>query len=308
MKKSARAKAASNTAGLAPPLDFDALRQSIARAQSALPRRLTQAAEYALAHPDEIALGTAASIASAAEVQPSTLVRLAHQLGFGGFSEFQSVFRDRLRLRAATYDERLRRIEQGTTDGSYEDALLNGFLTAARQSIERLSETIDVAAFARCVGVLAKAETIYLVARRRAYPMAAHMSYSFGKLSIRAVTLDSANGIDQEIVTMATAKDAAIVCSFAPYAPASLAQAQSLSERHVPLVVLTDSALSPLAAMATHWLEVSESDFAGFRSLSAGMALATALPVAVAERRRFSFPAAGPAAHGQKIPATRGIA
>jgi hypothetical protein len=34
-------------------------------------------------------------------------------------------------------------------------------------------------------------------------------------------------------------------------------------------------------------MEVSESDFAGFRSLSASIALSLALPVAVAERRRY---------------------
>ena len=37
---------------------------------------------------------------------------------------------------------------------------------------------------------------------------------------------------------------------------------------------------------ATHWFEVSEADYAGFRSLSASMALAMALPVAIAEKRR----------------------
>jgi hypothetical protein len=36
-------------------------------------------------------------------------------------------------------------------------------------------------------------------------------------------------------------------------------------------------------------LEVSENDYAGFRSLSASMALATALPVAIAERRRLGL-------------------
>jgi DNA-binding MurR/RpiR family transcriptional regulator len=44
--------------------------------------------------------------------------------------------------------------------------------------------------------------------------------------------------------------------------------------------------MSPLASLATHWLEVSEADHAGFRSLSAAMAVAGALTVAVAERRR----------------------
>jgi DNA-binding MurR/RpiR family transcriptional regulator len=269
------------------PRDFDALRHFVAASQSTLPRRLTQAAEYALSHPDEVALGTAAGIATAAEVQPSTLVRLARHLGYEGFSDFQTVFRDRLKFRASTYEERLSRIEEGISRDSYEGALLNGFLSSARLSIDHLSETLDAAVFARCVGLLAEAETIYLVARRRAYPLAAHMAYAFGKLHIRSVAIDSANGIDPEIVQMATPKDAAVVCSFAPYAPSSVAQAQALSDQGVPLVVITDSALSPLAAVATHWMEVSENDFAGFRSLSAGMALTTALPVAVAERRRY---------------------
>ncbi len=286
MNKPARAGVTKIEGGPA-PRDFDALRHSIAASRSALPKRLAQAAQYALSHPDEIALGTAASIAGAAEVQPSTLVRLAHHLGYDGFSDFQTVFRDRLKLRASTYEERLQRIEQGAPRDSYEGALLNGFLSSARQSIDRLSEALDATVFARCVGVLAEAETIYLVARRRAYPLAAHMAYAFGKLQIRSVTIDSANGIDAEIVQMATPKDAAIACSFAPYAPASVEQAQALSGLGVPLVVITNSALSPLASVATHWMEVSESDFAGFRSLSASVALATALPVAVAERRRY---------------------
>ncbi|MGO7624399.1 RpiR family transcriptional regulator, partial [Rhizobium ruizarguesonis] len=40
------------------------------------------------------------------------------------------------------------------------------------------------------------------------------------------------------------------------------------------------------AACATHWFEVAEADVAGFRSLSASMALTMVLPVAIAERRR----------------------
>jgi len=271
----------------AAPRSFEALRREVAAGQSSLPKRLAQAAQFALAHPDEIALGTAASIASAAEVQPSTLVRLARHFGYEGFSDFQSVFRERLKARASTYEERLRRIETGISGDSYEGALLNGFLAAARQSLDRLSASINTAEFARAVGVLAEAETIYLVARRRAYPLVAHMGYALAKLKIKAVNLDSPNGIDPEVAELATPRDAAIACSFTPYAPATVEQVRSLRERDVPVVAMTDSALSPLAACATHWLEVSESDFAGFRSLSASMALAMALPVAIAERRRY---------------------
>ena len=268
------------------PRTFDALKDLVATGHARLPKRLSQAAQYALAHPDAIALGTAASIAAAAGVQPSTLVRLAHQFGYGGFSDFQLVFRERLKSCASTYEERLRKIEEGATGGSHESELLGGFISAARSSLDALTDSVSPAQFADCVKLLADADTIYLVARRRAYPLAAYMAYGLAKLGVRAVLLDSATGIDSEIVDLARPGDAAIAVSFSPYAPESLVQARALVAVGIPIVAITDSVMSPLAACATHWLEVSEHDFAGFRSLAAGMTLAMALPVAIAERRR----------------------
>ena len=49
--------------------------------------------------------------------------------------------------------------------------------------------------------------------------------------------------------------------------------------------IITDSAFSPLAEHAQVRFDVVEADFAGFRSLSATMALAMALTVSVAQRR-----------------------
>ena len=64
------------------------------------------------------------------------------------------------------------------------------------------------------------------------------------------------------------------------------AHAAALSARNVPVVAITDSAFSPLAQSATVWFEAAEGDFSGFRSLSGTMALAMALTVSVAEKRR----------------------
>ncbi|MDR6757272.1 DNA-binding MurR/RpiR family transcriptional regulator [Mycoplana sp. BE70] len=266
------------------PRDFDSLRSVIIDRKSTMPKRLMQVAAYALSHPDEIAFGTAASIAAAAEVQPSTLVRLAHHLGFDGFSDLQTVFRERLRDRNLSYEERLATLEKGAANS--EDELLSGFIAAAGQSVARLAQTIDRKDFSGAVALLARAETIFLVAKRRSYPLTAHMAYAFGKLGIRHQVIASPNGIDAEIAAFATPRDAVIAASFAPYATESLAQAQALHERGVPIVAITDSAFSPLAACASHWFEVTEADYGGFRSLSASMVLAMALPVAIAEKRR----------------------
>lgn len=265
---------------------FDVLRSRIAGAQDTLSRRLAEAASYVLANPDEIALGTTASIAKAAQVQPSTLVRLAHHLGYDGFSDLQQVFKERLMARASSYEERLSRLESGAPPGTFDGAVLQGFINAARDSVDRLSAQVSDGEFAKAVTMLARARTIYLIARRRSYPLAAHLAYAFGKLGIRAIMVGSTNGIDEEIANMAQADDAAFICSFAPYASDTVDLTLRLHERGVPIVSLTDSPLSPLAPISKVWLEIAENDYAGFRSIAASMAIVSALPVAIAERRR----------------------
>lgn len=268
------------------PRDFESLRSLIIERRSALPRRLAQVAKYAMDNPDEVAFGTAASIAASADVQPSTLVRFAHQLGYEGFSDLQRVFQARLRHRTPSYEDRLKTIA-ASSGTLHEDAdLLDGFLSSARRSLDDFSASIDPQTLNRAVNILAGADTIYLLARRRSYPLIAHMAYAFGKLKIRNSLIASPNGIDPEIAAMARPQDAALAISFSPYAADSVAQARSMSEARVPVVAITDSAFSPLAACATQWIEIAEADYAGFRSLSASIALCSALPVAIAEARQ----------------------
>lgn len=276
------------------PGDFQELQTAILARRNDLPKRLAQVAVYALDNPDEIAFGTAASIAASAEVQPSTLVRFAQHLGFEGFSELQKLFRERLKERTTNYEERLASIRAGTAEGSEDSAILTGFLSAASRSIETLSRGIDPARFERAAGLLTGADTIYLIARRRSYPIAAYLAYAFGRMQLRYVLTGSAAGLDPETLALAGPRDAAIAISFSPYAPATGEQARFLASKGLPIVSITDSAFSPIAECASEWLEVAEADVSGFRSLSATMALSMALSVAVAERRRTA-PAAEPA-------------
>jgi len=271
--------------GQAPPRDFRALRDLMASRKDALPKRLAQVAAFAMANPDEIAFGTVASIAVQARVQPSALVRFSQAFGYQGFSDLQAVFQERLRERVSSYDERLSALRAHVEQGSRTAALFNGFCEAARQSIDRLQERIDLALIDAAAERLAAAETIYLLAQRRSYPVTAYMSYAFGKLGVKTVLVGSGMGTDAETLAFADERDAAIAISFTPYAPATLAHVRQVAERGTPLVVITDSVFSPLVSDSAVWFEVVEGDFEGFRSLTATMALAMTLTVAVAEAR-----------------------
>jgi DNA-binding MurR/RpiR family transcriptional regulator len=268
------------------PRDFDGLSAMVGSRLAHLPKRLSQVGRYALDHPDEIAFGTAASIAGAAEVQPSTLVRFAHQFGYSGFSDLQTVFRERLRDRPSAYSERLAALKASRRKGSPELAILDGFLGAASRSIDKLAHGIDSARFARAVKTLVRADTIFLIARRRAYPLTSYMDYAFAKLGVRTHMVSTPNGTDPEIAALARKSDAAVSVSFDPYSNETVALSRAFADAGVPLVAITDSSFSPLAECASEWLQVSEADHAGFRSLSASMALCMALTVAVASRRQ----------------------
>ena len=250
-----------------------------------MPKRLRQAAAYALEHPDEFALGTASALARNAEVQASTLVRLAQTLGLAGFSELQELFRSRLRNRSPDYSERLRALQQNASDSGDPIHLLFGFADSAAASIARLRDNVQPRELDRAVSLLAGAGTIHCLGQRRSFCVAHYLTYALSQLGISASLIDNVGGLGPEQLAQAGADDALIAISFSPYAPFTVDLAKRARRAGVPIVVVTDSALSPLAGLADVRFEVVESDFGSFRSLSATFCLAMTLAVAVGEKR-----------------------
>ena len=250
-----------------------------------LPKRLAQIAAFATANPDDIAFGTVASIAKSIQVQPSALVRFAHALGFGGFSDMQSVFRERLRERIPSYEERLLALRSRPDAVTKAGVLFDGFASAAERSVVTLRERLRPEALDEAISLLAAADTIYLIGQRRSYPVTSYLNYALGKLGVRNILVGSAQGNDLETLSFARPTDAAIAVSFTPYASATIEYARSVVDRGTPLVAITDSPFSPLLPPASIWFEVAEQSFEGFRPLSATLALTMTLAAGVAERR-----------------------
>lgn len=267
------------------PRDFASLKALIVARAPDLPRRLVQVATYAIENPDEIAFGTVASIAQNADVQPSALVRFSQSLGYQGFSDLQEVFRSRLRDRVLNYDERLEQLREHAAAASKASVIFDGFSEAAEKSISALRQKLDPQTLERAIGILAAADTIYLVGLRRSFPITSYMAYAFGKLGVRYILIDALGGLAQEQVGFAGTKDAVLAISFTPYASETVALAQTAAANQVPTVAITDSPFSPLAGLASTWFEIQEANFEGFRSMAATLSLAMTLTVAVAEKR-----------------------
>ena len=264
-----------------PPASVDEFRARLADILDDLPRRLRQCADYIAANTDRIAVSTVAELAAGADVPPSAVMRFCQILGFSGFSEMQRLFREAYSPGWPDYSTRLKNLKEGGAGSP--TALLAEFIEAGRQSLEALAKSADEVALQQAVGVLAGADTVHVVGLRRAFPVASYLAYVFEKMSVPAMLHDGVGKLDHRFALRPN--DAVLAITFAPYSEETLTLAQDAKARGLPVVALTDRMSSPLVRFSDAILTVPEVDFGAFRSLSATIAMAIALAVAVGSAR-----------------------
>jgi DNA-binding MurR/RpiR family transcriptional regulator len=246
---------------------------------------LQQIAEYALENPNDMALETVAVIAGRAAVHPSSLIRFGNAFGFEGFSDMQRVFRSRLVDRSPSYSERIRTLRAAPDGGTGSAAeSLDHFAEAGIRALEHLREEIRPESLEAAIEILAGAEIVHIVAQRRAYPVAAYLTYALSHLDCRALLLDGVGGmLGEQVHTMAPG-DALLAISYEPYAQDTIKAARAAKESGIPIVAITDNPLSPLSPLAAVSFEVEEAQLQDFRSLTSSMCLAISLVVGLGGR------------------------
>jgi DNA-binding MurR/RpiR family transcriptional regulator len=263
-------------------MSYDELRGAIAQRHRALSGRLQQIAEFVLDHPTEVALGTVAEVAERSGVPPSAIVRFAHALGFGGFTQMQQVFRSRLVAGVApSYKARLARMkhEERSILGRKPAAVLGRFVAEAQSALLALSQSAHARELEAATGILAKARDIYLLGLGGSFPVATHLAYVLRKLGRRVVLLDGIGGSIHEQSHPATSEDALVAISFRNYYPDTARLFPELVARRVPAISITDSLLSPIVEGATVVFEIQDMPEPALRTLVAPMCLVQALAI-----------------------------
>jgi DNA-binding MurR/RpiR family transcriptional regulator len=261
---------------------YEELKDAISRAHPDMSRQLQRIARFALERPNELALGTVAAVAEAAEVQPSSLIRFANALEFSGFSEMQQLFRGHLVERSSSYRER---IEQLRRQGrSAEKGVLHESVGEAITELGRLEESVQAADVTRAVEMICKAGRVYVLAQRRAFPVACYLAYALSQLELKTYLLDGMGGMLSESLRAMSTDDVLIVTSFHSYTQAVVDAAEDAQQRGIKVIAITDTALSPLKRPASLCFELGASPGQAFRSLVAPLCLAQALVVTAGHR------------------------
>ncbi len=265
-----------------PPTTYDELKQAISARYPTMSKQLQGIARFALERPNDLALGTVAGIAESAGVQPSSMVRFANALDFGGFSEMQQIFRGRLVERSASYRERIEQMRQSKRNGAPATGptgVLHASVSDAITELGHLEETVTTAQFNAAIRLLAGASQIHVLAQRRAFPVACYLAYALGQLELRTHLLDGVGGMLSEFVRNIRPDEVLIAVSFRNYSAGVIEAAADCHRRHVPVIAITDSPLSPLKGNARITFELGDDSSRPFRSLVAPLCLAQALVV-----------------------------
>jgi DNA-binding MurR/RpiR family transcriptional regulator len=263
-------------------MSYDELRGAIAQRHRSMSGRLQQIAEFVLDHPTEVALGTVAEVAGRSGVPPSAIVRFAHALGFGGYTQMQQVFRSRLVAGVApSYKARLARMkhEEKSILGRKPAAVLGRFVAEAQSALAALSQSAHARELEAATAILAKARDIYLLGLGGSFPVATHLAYVLRKLGRRVVLLDGFGGSIREQSHPATSEDALVAISFRNYYPDTARLFPELVARRVPAISITDSLLSPIVEGATVVFEIQDMPEPALRTLVAPMCLVQALAI-----------------------------
>ena len=263
------------------PASVEEFRERLAAITDDLPKRLRQCADHIAANTDRIAVSTVAELAAGADVPPSALMRFCQIMGFSGFSEMQKLFREAYAPGWPDYSTRLKNLKQNRAGSPA--ALLAEFIEAGRLSLEALAKSVEEPVLDEAVGILSRADTIHIVGLRRAFPVATYLAYVFEKMSVPAMLHDGVGKLDHRFALRPG--DAVLAITFARYSEETLTLATDAHARGLPAVGLTDKLTSPLARCADAVVTVPEVDFGAFRSLSATIAMAISLAVAVGSAR-----------------------
>jgi DNA-binding MurR/RpiR family transcriptional regulator len=264
-----------------PAANYEELQAEIGRRFPALSRQLQRIARYALERPQEVALDTVAAAAGKAEVQPSAIVRFAQALGFDGYTDMQRIFRDRLVERSVTYRERIASIRRSAPGHSRPRAVLHDFVSDSIARLSRLEEHVAPERLDHAVGLIAGAGRIHVLAQRRAFPVACYLGYALAQLELPVSFMDGVGGMVREQARGMRPGDVLVAVSFRNYSPEVIDLAADAWRRGLAVVVITDSAVSPLVRNATVAFDLGDPSDQPFRSLVEPLCLAQALVVGV---------------------------
>ena len=206
-------------------------------------------------HPEETALWTISELAQWLQVSPSTLTRLATRLGYQGFADFHSVFRDTFTKSARRfYARQAHRLINDAHNISPETEwdVVARLSQESIRNIETFVGQINPGDLAHAAHLLAHARRVRVFGLRQIHSLASFLTYGLGMLRTDVALLDGPGGGVAEGLAQMEPGNVLVVSSMAPYTRTVVDAARVAAQAGVVVIALTDTRASPLVPPARH--------------------------------------------------------
>jgi len=213
--------------------------------------------------PEEVAVRTITELAGAHGINASTLTRLATRLGYDGFADFQSVFRDSIaQNHRHFYSHQAERLVAGASAadagksvsvaGAAEIATVMQLARESVANIEGFLSQLSAPELRDAAKLLAHAPRVRIFGLRQFHALAAFLAYALGLVRSDVDLLDAPGLGTAEGLAQLQRGDVVVVTSVAPYTRAVAQVAKTAAAAGLTVIAITDTRASPLVPPARH--------------------------------------------------------
>ncbi|MGR9214330.1 MurR/RpiR family transcriptional regulator (plasmid) [Rhizobium leguminosarum] len=203
--------------------------------------------------PEQTAVRTISELADTLGVNPSTLTRLSQKLGFAGFSDFQSVFRQAFSADDRYfYSRQAGRLLSTKEDSEEELHIFDRLGLETKNNIDGFLTQLDPKSLLEAAGLLANARRVRVHGVRQFHAFASFLTYGLGMLRSDVSLLDAPRLGVAEALAQLEKGDVVVVASCAPYTRSVANVAEVAAKLGLAVIAVTDTRASPLVGPSQH--------------------------------------------------------
>jgi len=246
--------------------------------------QLQEAARWVIDHPADVALLTTREQARRAGVAPATMTRLAQRIGLKGYDEIRKLYAEAVRRRPESFRARAEELLQ-RRDTEGDAALVHDVLSSLAHHLQALTSAESIERFTAAAKLIAGAERVFCLGLRSSFAVAYIFHYVRSLFGASSVLVDGAGGTGVDLLRTIGSADVMLAISVKPYTRHTVHAARYSRARGVRIVAVTDSEMSPLAALAEETLIVRTETPSFFHTMAPAFAAVECLAALVAARR-----------------------
>ena len=246
--------------------------------------QLQEAARWVIDHPADVALLTTREQARRAGVAPATMTRLAQRIGLKGYDEIRKLYAEAVRRRPESFRARAEELLQ-RRDTEGDAALVHDVLSSLAHHLQALTSAESIERFTAAAKLIAGAERVFCLGLRSSFAVAYIFHYVRSLFGASSVLVDGAGGTGVDLLRTIGSADVMLAISVKPYTRHTVHAARYSRARGVSIVAVTDSEMSPLAALAEETLIVRTETPSFFHTMAPAFAAVECLAALVAARR-----------------------